>query len=423
MVFPHNKSFCGGQGRFFQKEPLVAKGTNKKMKKKIKTIDEIAAICSDCGNCLFACPVYNAELMEPTAPRGKVNLIKSLMDGRLKPNRLNKRFIYQCMLCGSCEHICTKGVEFVDMMIDYRGTAARGKRIPLLKKIILYFYQSVIFKKFIGIVDILAKTPLKKKLTIPARIKARANIKKLFTKKPEQEQYDILFFPGCVLTYFYPGIIEKTVNFLKKRGFSVVIPGGLVCCGFPYISQGWKNKFFSLRKKNKTLFSRYWFRYLVVPCGTGVVTFRNYYDFGDREKSIEIYELTEFFYKYIKEASVEVDQFKPDDGRKITWHDPCHHFKSLGIEEAPRHFMKQLGEDFINDSSALCCGFGGIFSVGFPATSKKILKRKEEKLKELGADTVVTACPGCYFQLRENLSPGKEVKFFMDLFDCDRLES
>jgi glycolate oxidase iron-sulfur subunit len=412
----------GVQGAVFQKSPLAAGGIEINMVK--KDINEIAAVCSDCGTCLFACPVYNAELMEPTAPRGKVNLIKSLMDGRLKPNRLNKRFIYQCLLCGSCEHICTRGVEFVDMMIDYRCAAAGGKKIPFLKKLILYFYQSVIFKRFVGIVDMLAKTPLKKKLMIPARIKARANIKKLFTKKPEQEHYDILFFPGCVLTYFYPGIIEKTVNFLREKGFSVVIPRGLVCCGFPYISQGWKNKFFSLRRKNEALFSRYRFRYLVVPCGTGVMAFRNYYDFGDsdfggREKSIEIYELTEFFYKYIKDAPVEVGQFKCGDrGKgKITWHDPCHHFKSLGIEGAPRYFMKQLGEDFIDDSSALCCGFGGIFSVGFPATSKKILKRKAEKLEELGVDTVVTACPGCYLQLREGLPRGKEVKFFMDLFD------
>jgi glycolate oxidase iron-sulfur subunit len=62
----------------------------------------------------------------------------------------------------------------------------------------------------------------------------------------------------------------------------------------------------------------------------------------------------------------------------------------------------------------LCCGFGGIFSIGFPSTSKKILKRKEESLREMGAGTVVTACPGCYLQLRESLP--RRVLFFIDLF-------
>jgi glycolate oxidase iron-sulfur subunit len=305
------------------------------------------------------------------------------------------------------------------MMIDYRTAAAGGKKIPFLKKMILRLYRSILFKKLTGVVDILAKTPLRKKLTIPRRRKAK--IKALYSKKPGQAQYDILFFPGCVLTYFYPGIIEKTVSFLKKRGFSVVIPIGMECCGFPYLSQGWKEKFISFRKKNKAIFSQFRFKYLLVPCGTGVMTFKKYYDFED--KTIEIYELTEFFYKYIKDAAVDADQFKPPGckSRKATFHDPCHHLKSLGIEAAPRFFMEQLEESFIDDKSALCCGFGGIFSVGFPSTSKKILKRKEETLKELGADTVVTACPGCYLQLRENFSPNKnkdiDVKFFIDLFE------
>ena len=411
--------------------------------KKCMNIDEIAAVCSDCGNCLFACPVYNAELLEPTSPRGKVNLIKWLRDGRLKPDRLNKKFIYQCALCGSCQYICTKGVKFMDMMIDYRTAAAGGKKIPFLKKMILRLYQSGIFKKLIGVVDILAKTPLRKKLTIPRRRKAK--IRALYSKKPQQSQYDILFFPGCVLTYFYPEIIEKTVSFFKKKGFSVVMPKKMGCCGFPYLSQGWKEKFISFRKKNKAIFSQFRFKYLVVPCGTGVMTFKNYYDFED--KTIEIYELTEFFYKNIKDAAVNIDQFNIENHDPasqpspiksfcggvqggqffqkapplVTFHDPCHHLKSLGIAAAPRFFMEQLGESFIDDKSALCCGFGGIFSVGFPSTSKKILKRKEETLKELGADTVVTACPGCYLQLKENLSQNKakdiDVKFFIDLFD------
>jgi glycolate oxidase iron-sulfur subunit len=384
-------------------------------------IHEIAAVCSSCGNCLFACPTYNAELIEPLSPRGRVNLIKSMLDGRLQPDRLNQRFIYQCALCGSCEDICTNGVGFVEMMIDYRGKAAQGRNIPLLKKIILYLYQSVLFKKMSGVVDLLARTPLRKKLTIPRRRKAGLKKKDLFTRKPQQEHYDILFFPGCVNTHFYPEIIEKSVNVLKKHGFSVVIPEDLVCCGFPYISQGWKTKFFSLRKTNASVFARFNFKYLVVPCGTGTMTFKNYYEIENgKDKPFEIYEMTEFLYTFVKDAKIKIKPRTSETGQgraKVTWHDPCHNVKSLGLGEAPRHFMKQLGEDFVDDKSTLCCGFAGIFSLGFPSTSKKILERKKEKLRELGADTVVTACPGCYLQLRENLPENKEVKFISDMFE------
>ena len=386
------------------------------MPKKKKTIDEIAAACSDCGNCLHACPVYNTHWIEPNSPRGKVNLIKALTDGKLEPNALNRKFIYQCLLCGSCQYICTNEVDFVEMMIHYRNAASRGRKIPFLKKIILFFYQSVIFKKSMGMIDLLARTPLRKKLLIPRRRPAK--LKKIVLKGKDSKQYDILLFPGCVLTYFYPEIIEKTYRFLKKNGFSVVIPGHLECCGFPYKTQGWDRKFLSLRKKNRKLFSRFTFKYLVVPCGTGVMTFKNDYDL----KGVEVYELTEFFYTYIKDAAANVNvkgdfESSRDKTKRITWHDPCHHLKSLNIEKEPRYFMNRLGKHyrFIDDKSALCCGFGGIFSVGFPSTSKEILKRREKKLNELGADVVVTACPGCYLQLREQLS--QEVLFFIDLFE------
>jgi glycolate dehydrogenase iron-sulfur subunit len=389
----------------------------------VSKINEIAAVCSSCGNCLFSCPVYNAELVEPLSPRGRVNLIKSLMNGRLEPGSSNQKFIYQCALCGGCEHTCTKGVEFVDLMIDYRTKAAGGKKIPLVKKTILYLYQSILFKKFIWVVDLLAKTPLRKKLTIPRRRKAKN--KQLFTSKTEGQQYDILFFPGCVNTHFYPEIIEKSVKILETHGFSVVVPKGLACCGFPYLSQGWKEKFLSLRKTNHKVFSRYNFKYLVVPCGTGTMTFNRYYDmFSGEEKSFEIFEMTQFFYTHIPEAKIDFPTHNCDgcgDAKegvkgKVTWHDPCHNVKSLGIVDAPRHYMKQLGDDFVDDKSALCCGFGGIFSVGFPTTSKKILDRRKDKLNEIGAETVVTACPGCYLHLKENLND-KEVKFFSDMFD------
>ncbi len=388
-----------------------------------KNINQIAETCSSCGNCLFSCPVYNAELIEPLSPRGRINLIQALTNDRLQPTASNRKYIYQCTLCGSCQHTCTKGVDFISMMIDYRTVAADGKKIPLSKKVILWLYQSVLFKRFTWVVDILVKTPLRKKLTIPRRRKAR--LKKLFTRKPEQENYDILFFPGCVNTHFYPEIIEKSVSLLRENGFSVVVPKGLVCCGFPYISQGWKEKFFKLRKTNNRVLSRFRFKYMVIPCGTCTKTFSHYYGGGSvlepererEEPGFEIYEFTRFCHTFLNELQPRPIQHEPgEEKKKITWHDPCHTLKSLDIGKEPRHFMKKMGDDFVDDSSALCCGFGGLFSVGFPSTSKKILNRKENKLDEIGADTVVTGCPGCYLHVRENLPEGKEVKFFSDIF-------
>jgi len=374
-------------------------------------IDEIARICSTCGACLSECPVYQAVLTEPQSPRGKINLIKALGQGRLKSTAFNKKLLYHCLLCGSCQNACTQGVEFVEMMVQYRNRLSGGQHIPLFKKLVLAFYQSLLFKKGLWVLDLLARTPLQKHLGIPRRQKA--DLKKYRTVATPGQKYDILLFPGCVLTYFYPRLIEKIILFLTKAGYSVALPPDLECCGFPFLTQGWQEKFNALRQKNRQIFSAFDFRYLVVPCGTGAMAFKQYYDWPGQE----IFELTEFIYRFCPGAAIPEKTVLAPGGpaEKFTYHDPCHDLKSLKIKKEPRHFLEQFGESFIDDKQPLCCGFGGIFRIGFPATAQKILARKAGHLKELGVGGLFTSCPGCYLHLRENLP--LDVRFFIELFD------
>ena len=132
-----------------------------------KSLAEIARLCADCGTCQSACPVYQAELSEPNSPRGKVNLIKAVDDGRLAANRHNRDLLYQCLVCGGCESACPNGVEFNSLMITYRNRISGGSRIPWLKKMLLFFYQGFILRKVLWLPRLLARTPLKKKFFLP----------------------------------------------------------------------------------------------------------------------------------------------------------------------------------------------------------------------------------------------------------------
>jgi glycolate oxidase iron-sulfur subunit len=371
-----------------------------------KTIREIAKLCADCGTCQSACPVYQAELSEPNSPRGKVNLVKALDDGRLEANPRSCKLLYQCLVCGGCEHACPQGVEFTAMMIEHRTRVAAGKRIPWLKKMILFFYQGFILRKVLWLPRLLAHTPLKRTFSLPAF--QDADLAKT-TGNDAETEYDVLLFPGCVFTYFYPRKTIEIKALLERQRLRVLFPPGLQCCGFPYLSQGWGRKFASLRKKNEAVFRRFRFRRIVVPCSTGVLAFKKYYDLP----GIEILELGEFLYKHCPQAPVDMDFAEGFPG-PFTYHDPCHNLNSLKLKGEARHFLVQFGERFRDDDSALCCGFGGIFKIGFPSTSKKILDKKSAKLSKLGAAAVVTSCPGCYMQLKENLD--LPVYFFSDIF-------
>jgi glycolate oxidase iron-sulfur subunit len=371
-----------------------------------KTITEIARLCADCGTCQSACPVYQAELSEPNSPRGKVNLVKALDDGRLGAHPRNRKLLYQCLVCGGCESACPNGVEFNSLMISHRNRISGGSRIPWFKKMVLFFYQGFVLRKLLWLPRLLARTPLKKKLALPSFLPA--NLKRIAGNDRERE-YDVLLFPGCVLTYFFPQKIVEIKSLLEKQGLSVLYPSGLQCCGFPYLSQGWRNKFAALRKKNEAVFRNFHFKRIVVPCSTGVLAFKKYYDLP----GTEILELSEFLYRHCPGAPVEVSFIESFSG-PFTYHDPCHNLKSLKLQKEARHFLGQFGERYRDDDSALCCGFGGIFKVGFPSTAKKILDRKSAKLGELGVAAVVTSCPGCYLQLKESLD--LPVYFFSDIF-------
>ncbi len=158
------------------------------------------------------------------------------------------------------------------------------------------------------------------------------------------------------------------------------------------------------------MFQRFRFKHIVVPCSTGVLAFRKYYDLP----GVEVFELGEFLFKKTPGAAID-PEFAAGLAGPFTYHDPCHNLKSLKLQKEARHFLEQFGERFKNDDSALCCGFGGIFKVGFPSTSAKIMDKKSAKLDELGAAAVVTSCPGCYMQLQANLD--MPVHFFSDLFE------
>jgi Fe-S oxidoreductase len=106
---------------------------------------------------------------------------------------------------------------------------------------------------------------------------------------------------------------------------------------------------------------------------------------------------TQFAHRVLK---LDTNAFKPD-GRKVTYHAPCHLCRGLGEREAPHGLIASAGFDFRPAAEEeTCCGFGGTYSGKFPQISAQILKRKLDDVMATGAGLLVTECPGCVMQLR-----------------------
>jgi len=92
------------------------------------------------------------------------------------------------------------------------------------------------------------------------------------------------------------------------------------------------------------------------------------------------------------------------DGKKTTYHAPCHLCRGLGVTEAPRALMGIGGLEYIPaEEEDVCCGFGGTYSMKFPELSAELLKKKLANAEKTGAELLLTDCPGCIMQLRGGL--------------------
>jgi glycolate oxidase iron-sulfur subunit len=106
-------------------------------------------------------------------------------------------------------------------------------------------------------------------------------------------------------------------------------------------------------------------------------------------------------------------------GKKLTWHDPCHLNRHLGIKEQPRRILKSLdGAEYVEMPNAdRCCGMAGQFSMFYYELSRKIAEKKMDSVAASDADIVVTACPGCQLQLTESAARLRKPQRVMNLMD------
>jgi Fe-S oxidoreductase len=140
------------------------------------------------------------------------------------------------------------------------------------------------------------------------------------------------------------------------------------------------------------------------------------------EFAVKIKDITEFLVDVLKLPPSTYRVAPEFKGKTVTWHEPCHLGRYLGVKEQPRKILKALKDiNYIEMPDAdRCCGMAGTFSIYFYELSKKIADKKAESIKSTGADVVVTDCPGCQIQLIDTAARNKmpqQVRHIMELLE------
>jgi L-lactate dehydrogenase complex protein LldE len=219
------------------------------------------------------------------------------------------------------------------------------------------------------------------------------------------ENKEVTLFIPCLVDQVYPEIGVAIHNVLSHLGYEVKYAPKQTCCGQPAFNSGHRDEAKTVARAFINSFRDV--QTIVTVSGSCAAMVRVYYrelfeEDADLDKAValgaRLFEFSEFL--------VKNDLYQQISGAfpgRIGFHNSCHTFRELGLKEEPLQVLRQItGYDFIESANEqVCCGFGGVFYVKFPAVSSQMGASRLEYFMERGADTIVANDPGCIMQLRQ----------------------
>ena len=404
----------------------------------VKELEEQLVTCIRCGMCQSVCPLFEQTRKEADVARGKLALLTGLMDNIFSdPDGVNER-LNRCLLCGSCAANCPSGVNVLEIFIKARAILAEYKGLSPAKQLI--------FKKMLanpGTFDTLVawagkvqglftKPDDNAQGTSCARLVSPLLADRHFLplaktpfhkELPEEglkrtgQKLKAAVFTGCLIDKVFPNIARSAIKVLDHHGVGLTIPAGQGCCGIPALASGDRETFTRLVDHNLALFRKERFDVLVTACATCTSTIKKLWpsvykdaDSGTEDQLEELAGKTMDINQFLvdKAAPELADAVSPSGSEIVTYHDPCHLKKSLGVAAQPRALLRASGRHLVEMAgSDKCCGMGGSFNVYHYDLSAAIGQIKQENIAATGAATLATGCPACMMQISDMLAKGK----------------
>ena len=385
-----------------------------------------ALYCIKCGACLNVCPVFGSvagHIYGHVYQGGIGTILTAFYHDPQRAHELAE----MCMGCMSCKSVCPIGIDTPHLIRELRNKHVDQKGLPLEKAIayrgILKYPDRlentvkagrVLQKPFVGTDSLIRKLPftfsrITARVSLPAI--AGASLRDLLATPltPAKKGAKAAFYAGCVTEYAYPDIGESVIRVLDSYGAKPCYPAGQACCGAPAYFSGDTGTALALALHNIDALLKDNADYIVTVCPGCAVMLKIEYPAltaGDEklhEKALAISsrvrDLSQLLLKLPGKPEI-----KQALSKKVTYHDPCHLKRGLGIWQEPRKLIKDAGYELVEMKDAdACCGFGGDALLTHPELCGSILKRKLDNIEATGVDTVVTACTACVLQLRGGL--------------------
>jgi glycolate oxidase iron-sulfur subunit len=370
--------------------------------------------CVHCGFCTATCPTYQLLGDELDGPRGRIYLIKQVLEGE-PPTRATQQHLDRCLTCRNCETTCPSGVQYGALVdIGRRVVDAKVERPwqeKLARTALKEGLTSPLFSPAMKVGQMLRPlVPAALRDKVPAKPDARAQQWPTRTHKRK-----VLMLMGCVQPAMMPNINAATARVLEAAGIQTLVADDAGCCGAIRAHLNDHEGGLNDMRRNvdawwplvEGLTSAGKVEAIVMNASGCGVTVKEYghhlaHDPAYADKARRISALTKDVSELLPELVPALQKKIQRADLKLAFHPPCtlQHGQQLrgGVEQG----LRELGFDvsLAASESHLCCGSAGTYSVLQPVLSKQLRERKLEHLHALSPETIVSANIGCIQHLQ-----------------------
>ncbi|MEO5589998.1 MAG: heterodisulfide reductase-related iron-sulfur binding cluster [Gemmatimonadaceae bacterium] len=375
--------------------------------------------CVHCGFCLQACPTYQVLEDENESPRGRIFLMRSLLEGTVTPNdeRVHAH-IDRCLGCRACEPACPSGVPYGQLLEATRATLRAAERPAFIGRLILFvFSHRLLMQIALFASRLLAATPIP---TVFARVRGRIGFgmamlasshaqleRGPYETSNDGQRGDTAVLEGCIMEGLFTETNRATERVLRYNGYRIVDAAGQGCCGALHAHAGDLEAARRLARRNIAAFEKSGAALIAVNaagCGAAMKEYGHLLadDPEWRERAAAMG-------AKVRDASELLAAAGPLPGNplrlRVTYDAPCHLVHAQRVVNPPLAVLAAIPMLELTPlrDSEMCCGSAGIYNLIEPEVSDMVLEPKLANIAETGAALVATGNPGCMMQIGAGL--------------------
>jgi glycolate oxidase iron-sulfur subunit len=392
----------------------------------IAEADKILRACVHCGFCTATCPTYVLLGDELDSPRGRIYLIKDMLEQDRAASEVEVKHIDRCLSCLSCMTTCPSGVHYMHLVdqarVHIEKTHARPTADYWLRRLLaMILPRPHLFR--LALVGASFARSLRAHHWLPRRLRAMVGLAKDWPATPRatdlpgvfpaqgEKRGRVAILSGCAQPVLRPEINEAAIRLLNRLGVEVVVAEGAGCCGALTHHMGLdeaahESAMATIDAWHREIAGEGLDAIVITTSGCGTVIkdygyiFRNDPDWKDRARAVSerALDITEYLARLgpLPQVDGATEGAKP----RVAYHAACSLQHGQKVTTAPKEQLRQAGFEVVDvPEGHLCCGSAGTYNMLQPELSSALRDRKAASINGLAPQIIVTGNIGCMQQL------------------------